>query len=207
MNNKDLYKPIILDELNPFLLLPEDGKYRDLEFSEPIFQAQFVEEINGCRLTKVRISGELKKVKFIDCLFIACDLSNLELNHSLFYRCRFENCKGTGSIFRKSSFKKTEFYRCIFPLTDFSECQFEAFKITESNFSESAFQSCKQTQFISTLVDFSEADFTETSLNKMDLSGCNLEGVRLSPQYLKGLTVDVHQALGLVTLLGVKVKE
>jgi len=208
MSKLNPYEPIFSSELNDYKSIkPDDGKYRDFIFNLPTFEARFVEEFNGCQFNRVRFIGDLKKVKFIDCIFINCDLSNIELAQSLFHRVRFEQCKGTGSIFRKSKFKYTEFIKSQFSITDFSESNFESVRMSECNFSEGAFQSCKQSDLKTFKVDFSCADFTETTLSNMDLSGCNINGLRLSPHHLKGLTVDSNQALGLVQLLGIQVKD
>ena len=208
MSKQNPFEPIFSLEMTEYTSIkPDDGKYRDFIFNEPSFEARFVEEFNGCQFNRVRFSGDLKKVKFIDCHFINCDLSNVELSQSLFHRVRFDQCKGTGSIFRKSKFKYTEFIKSQFSITDFSESTFENVKMTECNFTEGAFQSCRQSDFKTIQVDFTQADFTETSLTKMDLSGCNIDGLRLSPQLLKGLTVDPIQALSLVRLLGIQVKD
>jgi uncharacterized protein YjbI with pentapeptide repeats len=208
MRQQNPYEPIFSSEMMEYnSIKPDDGKYRDFIFNEPTFEARFVEEFNGCQFNRVRFSGDLKKVKFIDCLFLNCDLSNVELSQSLFHRVKFDQCKGTGSVFRKSKFKFTEFSKSQFSITDFSESIFESVKMTECNFTEGAFQSCRQSDFKTSLVDFSLADFTETSLSKMDLSGCNINGLRLSPQHLKGLMVDSLQAIALVQLLGIHVKD
>jgi len=207
MIKKNPYEPIISSMLEPYQNKPEDGKYRDLTFNGSLFNDLFVEEFNGCVFTKIQFTGDLKKIKCIDCIFDHCDFSNCDLSACLIQRCRFVNCKGTGSIFRKSVLKYTGFDQCIFPLTDFSECLFDSVNLKECNFSECAFQAIKQKNFVTHTVDFTQTDFTETSLDSMDLSTCKLEGVRLSPHRLKGVMVNSYQAIGLAVLLGVKVKD
>jgi len=201
------FEPLLSPYIEPYRgEIPSDGKFRDFEFENNALRFNFCEEFNGCRFKKNKFTGDFKKTTFVDCVFEQCDLSNLPLSECLFYRVRFENCKGTGSILRKSKFKAVEFIRCIFSLADFSESNFENVRFIDSNFSESAFQSLNQSGFVTQKIDFSEADFYGTSLNGMDLSGCQLDHVRLSPEKLKGLSVDPQQAIALVGLLGVKVK-
>ena len=205
---KKFFDPIFSSEMTSYSAIkPDDGKYRDFLFDDPFFEVKFAEEFNGCRFVHVRFSGDLKKIKFIDCHFLSCDFSNLDFSQSLFHRVHFDQCKATGSIFRKSKFKFITFSKCQCTLTDFSESNFEGAIIAESNFSESAFQSCQQTNMKTTHVDFTQADFSDTALAKMDLSGCTMNGVRLSPHLLKGLSVDPQQAIGLVQLLGIIVKD
>jgi uncharacterized protein YjbI with pentapeptide repeats len=207
MTRSKSYEPKFSPEIQTYQgEMPSDGKFRDYEFENTVLHFDFSEEFNGCIFKKVRFTGDFKKTSFVDCIFDHCDLSNLPLSGCLFFRVRFDNCKGTGSILRKSKLKFTEFIKCTFSLSDFSESHFEQVRFIDSNFSESAFQELKQTSFITEKVDFTQADFYETALVGMDVSGCRLDGIRLSPQRLKGLTVDHDQAVALAVLLGVKVK-
>lgn len=207
MSKSNSYDPLFSPEIQTYLgELPSDGKFRDFEFENMTLKLDFCEEFNGCRFKKVKFSGDYKKMTFVDCLFDQCDLSNVLLNESLFYRIRFENCKGTGSILRKSKLKFVSFTKCTFSLSDFSECSFEQVRFIDCNFSESAFQNLKQVGFLTQKVDFTQADFYESTLSGMDVCSCTLDGIRISPQRLKGLTVDADQAIALAVLLGVKVK-
>ncbi len=202
------FEPIFSPECQPYHgELPHDGKFRDFEFEEMTIHFDFQDEFNGCRFKRVRLSGDFKKTTFVDCHFDQCDLSNTALNQSLFFRVRFENCKGTGSLIRKSKLKYTEFIKCAFPLSDFSESNFEHVRFMESNVSESAFQNIRQLGLMTVKTDMTDCDFIDSSLNGMDFSGCTVQNIRVSPQLLKGLTVDSEQAIGIATLLGVKIKD
>lgn len=207
MAKSNSFEPIFSPDIQSYFgVMPSDGKFRDYEFENATLQLDFCEEFNGCRFMKVHFIGDFKKTIFVDCVFDHCDFSNVNLTESLFYRVHFENCKGTGSILRKSKLRYTRFSQCVFTLSDFSESSFEQVRFIDSNFSESAFQEVKQTGFVTEKVDFTQADFYETALSGMDVSGCRLDGIRLSPQRIKGLTVDFDQAVALAVLLGVKVK-
>ncbi len=208
MAKVDRYLPILSADIIPYNhIKPDDGRYVDFDFYNVNLVSDLIVEFNGCRFNRVHFGGNLIKVNFIDCIFSHCDFSNLELSQSLYMRVQFEHCKGTGSIFRKSKFKYTTFRNGSFPLSDFSESQFENVRIYDCNLSESAFQSCTQSDFETSNVDFTQSDFINTSLAKMDLSGCKIQGLRLSPNHLKGLILDAHQAVGIATLLGIIIKE
>lgn len=208
MAKSNPFDPILSPQLQPYAgEMPSDGKFRDFSFDSPVLRIDCCEEFNGCTFKKIRLQGDYKKTTFVDCVFEQCDLSNLTFSQSLFFRVRFDRCKGTGSVLRQSKFKFVQFNQCFFSLSDFSESTFEQVRFQESSFSESAFQSLKQSGWITRKVDFSEADLIDTPLSGMDLSGCELHGLRLSPHKLKGLTVDAQQAVALVGLLGVSVKE
>mgnify|MGYP003587712261 CR=1 FL=1 len=207
MSKSKSFEPIFSPEIQTYLgEMPSDGKFRDYEFENTTLRFDFCEEFNGCRFKKVHFTGDFKKMSYVDCTLDHCDFSNISLSESLFYRVRFMNCKGIGSILRKSKFKYVEFNSSALSLSDFSESSFEQVRFIDSSFSESAFQQIKQVGFITENVDFTQADFYDTALNGMDVSGCRLDGIRLSPQKLKGLIVDTDQAVALAVLLGVKVK-
>lgn len=200
--------PVFSPEIQPYGgELPHDGKFRDFEFENSTLRFDFCEEFNGCRFKKIRFTGDLSKTTFVDCLFDQCDLSNLSISKSQFIRVRFENCKGTGSTLRQSRFKAVLITHCVFDLSDFSESTFEHVRFIDSRLSDSAFQQITQTDFVTERIDFTETDFTGTRLAGMDLSSCTLDGLRVSPDKLKGLCVNELQAVALVALLGVKIKD
>ena len=50
------------------------------------------------------------------------------------------------------------------------------------------------------------AQIFDTSLKNVDLSDCNIEGIAVSLQDIKGATINQFQAIDLLYLIGVKVK-
>ena len=55
-------------------------------------------------------------------------------------------------------------------------------------------------------VDLMQAQFLKTSLNKIDLSSCKIEGIAISIEDIKGAIIEPFQAVDLMYLIGVKVK-
>ena len=51
-----------------------------------------------------------------------------------------------------------------------------------------------------------QTQFFKTSLKEVDLSTCQIEGIAILPEDIKGAIVDQLQAMDLMYLLGVKVK-
>ena len=54
--------------------------------------------------------------------------------------------------------------------------------------------------------DFTGCDFRSTDLSGCDLSDCTIEGCTWTPGLLKGLTVNLQQAVELSRLLGLNIK-
>ena len=56
-------------------------------------------------------------------------------------------------------------------------------------------------------VDFTSTEFYKTSLNKIDFSTSIIDGIKITPDCLKGMQVNYLQALDLVKILEIEIKE
>ena len=54
--------------------------------------------------------------------------------------------------------------------------------------------------------DLSQAQFFKTSLKDIDISDANIEGIAISIEDIKGAIIDQMQALDLLYLIGVKIR-
>ena len=54
--------------------------------------------------------------------------------------------------------------------------------------------------------DLSQAQFFKTSLKDIDISDANIEEIAISIEDIKGATIDQMQALDLLYLIGVKIR-
>ena len=54
--------------------------------------------------------------------------------------------------------------------------------------------------------DFSNLELIETSMEKQDVSTCNLEGLRADPNYLKGMIIAREQAMDLISLFEIEIR-
>ena len=54
--------------------------------------------------------------------------------------------------------------------------------------------------------DLTQAQFFKTSLKDIDLSDANIDGIAISIEDIKGAIIDQMQALDLLYLIGVKIK-
>ena len=55
-------------------------------------------------------------------------------------------------------------------------------------------------------VDLTQAQFFKTSLKNIDLSDSIIEGIAISIEDIKGVTINQFQAVDLMYLIGVKIK-
>ena len=56
-------------------------------------------------------------------------------------------------------------------------------------------------------VNFTKSEIEEMSLKGIDLSTCKINNIKISPKALKGVIIDQFQALDLIRLLEVEIKE
>lgn len=54
--------------------------------------------------------------------------------------------------------------------------------------------------------NFGSSEFLNTVLKGIDFSSCNISDIGVSPNDVKGIVVNVEQALMLISLLGIIVK-
>ncbi|HAV19277.1 MAG TPA: hypothetical protein DCX18_08770, partial [Erysipelotrichaceae bacterium] len=99
----------------------------------------------------------------------------------------FENCKENYMNLARTQLRTVSFEACDLSEAYLSEC---TFKNTE-------FSDCQ----------LRRSEFLHSSLNDIDVSSCAIEGIRINLQDLRGAIINEEQAVLLVGLLGVHMKE
>lgn len=155
-----------------------------------------------CRLTGCDFSScALKQVTFEQ-----CDLSNCMWKNSYFRDAVFSECKGDGGNFSQSSFINTSINGGSYHYGNFSVTLWKNSEIKNSQFGDAFFSEAKFKKMIFDHVNLIRTDFFKTQLKGMDLSTCLIDGISVSDTYaeLKGLKLNVEQAVVIAQLLGVK---
>ena len=80
---------------------------------------------------------------------------------------------------------------------------------SETKLSEASFHATRLRHLALDGCDLSRATFFRTSLSGVDLSTCDVSGLRVSSDLreLRGAVIDSDQAVELIGLLGINVKE
>ena len=145
-------------------------------------------------------SGFLDNQNFTACEFLACDLSNTNIKHTIFNDVVFKECKLVGLRFENlnDSLLSLRFYNCQLDFTSFFQlrlkntlfknCSLLETDFTEADLTSSSFPDC----------NFEKAIFDNTILNKADLtSALNLA---LDPEnnQLKKARFGKESVLGLL---------
>ncbi len=181
------------------------------------FEQECLAETNLYRL-------EWKSVRFLKCRFEHCDFSKNSFENVTFVNCDFSNCvfeesywsgsaltdsKGDGGIFLQSRWNKTTLSGCSFRYANFSQTVWDHCRVRNCCFCEACLSEMKLKQFLAKGTDFSRADFFGTLLNGVDLSDCAIGGILVSDTWKewRGAQISPLQAMDLVPLLGVRIKD
>lgn len=183
----------------------------------------FAHEFDNCLLTKMEIDhlhldGCIFKnvifeeccyenMDFLDCIFDGCDLSNIQMVNGCIHRCEFINCRMVGSDLSNSVIHNTLFSHNNARYINMSFTKFKLDHFENNDMMSSSFNECifKMATFHENRLVTSE--FINSDLSTLDLSTCNIEGITLTPQSMKGLTVSSLQAIELSKLLGLKISD
>ncbi len=138
--------------------------------------------------------------RFINCVFINCNLSMILLNKTAFQDCIFRNCKmlglrfdhcsGLGLSFRfeNCQLNHSSFYKCNIKKTHFENCQLLEVDFSQSDISNSIFDSC----------DLQRATFDKSNLEKSDFRKVYNFQIDPDQNRIKKAKFSMNGALGLL---------
>ncbi len=220
MSKKELKAPIIPKELalvKDAKNILEESAEKEYEIINRLFENIFLTKthaghlefkqtvFHGCRF----IGCDFSETSFTNVRFEDCDFSNSNFSDTYFKCCSFQKCKAVGSDFYGSRINHVTFLKCNFRETGFDASHIGFVKIQDTDFTEAGFSKCRFANFWADNVCFRGASFFKTSLKDLDFSTCDIEEIIVSDtmEELKGVKVDLAQAVSLVKRLGVVVKE
>lgn len=143
---------------------------------------------------------------FFDVEFRHCDLSNITFDDTLLRRVHFKDCKLQGLYLSECILDEVYFENCILDYASFGAVIFKKVKFKNSNLNQASFLDNKQTNYRFKECMMKQVEFLHSSLNKIDLTSDNIEGLQVSLDDLKGAIVSPSQALDLAPLLGITIK-
>lgn len=79
----------------------------------------------------------------------------------------------------------------------FHQCSLHNASFIETKMNKTSFQEC----------DLTQCEFLHAPLYKTDLSSCQIEGIITSPEDIRGAMINSFQAIDLIHLLNVKIKD
>lgn len=150
-----------------------------------------------------------EKASFVDVIFQVCDLSNSIFKGAYFERCQFIHCKGVGidmskTLLKHVGFEQSNLQYAYFEYAKLNDVEFNQVNLTEVSFSEVQFKN-----FVSHKSKFINNNFFKTMLDKIDFSDNDFINPIVSNNYseLKGIVLNSIQAVDLVSLFGIIIKD
>ena len=159
-----------------------------------------------CTFTRINFHGNMNKMEFADVIFDHCDLSNIEMEESVFRRVIFQHCRLTGCDMSGSQFHDTVMLSCQASYINASLLNVHNASFQECTFNEGAFSMMKIKELHLDHCDFSGSEWIDTKMKDLDFSDSNIDGIAVNADNLRGVTVNTEQAVMMAKLLGIRVK-
>ncbi|NOK62134.1 MAG: hypothetical protein GFH27_549321n121 [Chloroflexi bacterium AL-W] len=145
--------------------------------------------------------------QLIDCQFHTCDFANTTLEKCYVRRVEFSGCRmlginlpqldGQDVVWRDCNVEWGRFEDAALKSTRFERCLLREASFGNSDLSGAVLYNC----------DLTRADFRGAKLAGTDLRGSTIDGIQISPYELQEVIVDSAQALQLVSIFGLVVKD
>lgn len=163
--------------------------------------------IDSCKFKNVVFTNcSFENLDLIDTRFESCDLSNVNLSNSGIHRVEFVNCKLVGTRFDESNIKDVLIKDSIGRYSNFSFSKVNGMNILNSDFEEATFQEVKHKKLSVEESSFINAYCNKTSFEKVDLTSCDIDGINVDIEDVRGAIVTTMQALHLTKLLNLQIK-
>lgn len=153
------------------------------------------------------INCRMKAAQVSDVRFVNCDLSNLSFAESSFYRAEFISCKLVGTNLSETTFNHVWMDDCNGQYINLSVSKMNQVRFSRCDFQNGTFTNCKPGLFEFDDCRLVEADFSHTALRGVDLRTSRIEGIQVSIPDLRGAVINYAQAMDLMPLLGVVIKD
>lgn len=152
------------------------------------------------------IGCSFERAELVDVRFENCDLSNVTLENAIIHRVEFVNCKIIGINLSESNLRNVSFHQCNGKYGFFGFSNLKEVKFNECDLGLSDFQNAIFSKVGFYYSNISECQMSGTKLKDIDLTSCDIEGISVRIEDLKGAIVSPIQAVSLSKLMGVIVR-
>lgn len=178
-------------------------------FEEAIFAGIEAERLEfvGCRFVRCDFSTlSITRLSFTDCVFERCDFSNFLFKKCSLMRVRFESCRLTGATFSDAALAHARFEDSLMRYAAFGKCKLRAVEFERCDMHSAAFHEVKHDSMALIDCKLAESEWVLAPLKGVDLSSCEIQGLRVGEGILRGAIVAAEQLLDLAALIGVEIK-
>jgi uncharacterized protein YjbI with pentapeptide repeats len=159
-----------------------------------------------CRRTTLAQS-HLEGLRLFDVRLEGCDLAGAAWPKARLRRVEFIGCRLLGTDLAENNFEDVIFRDCQAERASFATAVFKAARFEACNLKGAFFEGADLTGVIFHACDLSQADLRGARLQGADFRNANLNGMKAGVKELQGAIIAPFQAVQVVNLLGVVVKE
>lgn len=161
---------------------------------------------DSCRFQKLDLTqSQFIECDFVDIIFDRCDLSNLDLSKHRFLRVHLINCKMVGTDLGLCHMQDIKIENCMMNYTNFFGTTIKYACLLENQMQEASFIQTIFKNVLLTNNDMTRCELMKSDCRQIDFSHCEISGIQIDYQSLKGMKVNMYQAVELAVLLGVEV--
>ncbi|HEU5102790.1 MAG TPA: pentapeptide repeat-containing protein [Roseiflexaceae bacterium] len=190
--------------------LADQASYARQALLDCDFSSQQADDVLFEQVVCTRVSfnqGQLTLAQLFDARLDSCDLAGAEWSKAHLRRVELGACRLVGLRLSDSSLDEVLITRSNAELARFWSCAFKAARFDHCVLREASFDGSDLSGVVFRDCDLGGADLRNTKLKGADLRGSTLTGVRVGIKELQGAIVTANQAIQLVGLLGVTVRE
>ncbi len=177
------------------LLRIEDSELHGLAGADARFESSI--------LARVDLSGsKLKRTRLLDVRIEKSNLSNAEWDRANFRRVEIVGARATGLALQSAELRDVALKDCRADFLRINSSKLVGVRFEQCRLMEADFSETSMTRVAFARCDLTNVDFTRARIVSVDLGGSNIDGLKIVPEQLRGLTIDMPQALQIVTLLG-----
>ncbi|MEJ2600436.1 MAG: pentapeptide repeat-containing protein [Anaerolineales bacterium] len=160
------------------------------------------------RLRRVRLlHARLPRLRLFDVRGELCEFSGADMEGSRWRRAALHECRLMGTNLIGASCDDVLWRECKADGVLFVGAQFKAARFERCSFQGASFEGADLSGVVFQDCDLTQANLSGAKLEGADLRGSLLNAMRAGVQDLQGVTIDPHQAVQVVAVLGIRVRE
>lgn len=181
----------------------ENLKFEDETCERTLNMKEFYE----CTFHNVRFTKDMKNCLFADVIFDRCDFSNINMNSSVFRRVQIRTCRMMGTELTGAVMQDTVMEGCQGSYLNLNGSKMKRTVLKDMILEQAGMSMIEHSDVSIENCNFTKSEWVDTKMNGLDLSDCQVDGIMVDPENLRGLTVNEEQAVAFAELLGLNVRK
>ena len=161
---------------------------------------------DNCVFENCTFKANIKNCTFFNTKFHKCEMSNIMIMNTGIHSCLFDESHMVGINYVDTLLKNTDFLTCHMKLSLLDGVKIKDVSFKDSNMSSSSWTNVSLDNDEFDNIDFRKIEIINTPMNGVDISNCNIDGICILPENVKGMIVSEVQAIELINILGIVIK-